>query len=113
MCGREISSKKYGKKKLKILLKDSIVLAKKGIKVDKYLKSFLESKIYRSLIKKNKYLSNIYGDRKKVKINSIIKQIELSKTIREISKKGAKAFYNGKISKVLLREIKKQLMRII
>ena len=104
----EISSKKYGKKKLKILLKDSIVLAKKGIKVNKYLKSFLESKVYRSLIKKNKYLSDIYGDRKKIKINSIIKQIKLSETIRTISKKGAKAFYNGKIFKVLLGEIKKQ-----
>tara|TARA_B100000131_G_scaffold157460_1_gene152723 strand:+ start:129 stop:1619 length:1491 start_codon:yes stop_codon:yes gene_type:complete len=104
----EISSKKYGKKKLKILLKDSIVLAKKGIKVDKYFKSFLESEIYRSLIKKNKYLSNIYGDRKKIKINSIIKQNKLSETITEIANKGAKAFYNGKISKTLLEEVKKQ-----
>ena len=104
----ETALKKYGTKKLNIILKDSIKLSKEGIKIDKYLKNFLESKMYKRLIRNNKNLSNIYGSNKKVKINTKIKQLKLSKTLLEISKYGSKAFYNGKISKILISDIRKQ-----
>ena len=102
------SLKKYGTKTLKEVLNPAIKLAKNGIKVDKYLKNFFEGSVYKSLIKKKKYLSNIYGDKKKYNVGSKIKQIELANTLIEISRKGSNSFYKGKISKKLIYDLKKQ-----
>ena len=104
----EKSLKEYGTKSLKEVLNPAIKLAKKGIKVDKYLKNFFEGNVYKSLIKKNKYLSDIYGNKKKYNIGLKIKQIQLGNTLAEISKKGSSSFYEGEVSKKIIYDLKKQ-----
>ncbi|MAJ22453.1 MAG: gamma-glutamyltransferase [Candidatus Pelagibacter sp. TMED64] len=104
----ETSLKKYGKKNFKEVLKDAINFAEKGITINKYLKDFLEGKVYKSLIKNNKNLSSIFGEKKIFKIGSKIKQKNLAKTLRILSKDGAKSFYKGKLSKIIVEDIKKQ-----
>ena len=104
----ETSLKKYGRKNLKTIFESAINLAEKGVVVDKYLKNFLESKVYRKLIKNNKNLSDIFGDGKNVKIGSKIKQKNLAKTLTILSKEGSKSFYNGKLSKIIVEDIRKQ-----
>ncbi|SVE23079.1 uncharacterized protein METZ01_LOCUS475933, partial [marine metagenome] len=99
---------KYGKKNLKKVLENAINLAEKGIVIDKYLKTFFESKVYRNLIKNNKNLSDIYGYSKNFKIGSKIKQKNLAKTLRILSKEGSKSFYKGKLSKIIVEDISKQ-----
>mgnify|MGYP003952192611 FL=1 len=104
----EKSLKEYGTKSLKEILNPAIKLAKKGIKIDKYLKKFFEGNVYKTLIKNNKYLSDIYGDKKTYKINLKIKQSQLANTLTEISNKGSSSFYEGEISKKIIYDLKKQ-----
>jgi len=100
--------KKYGKKNFNEILQDAINFAEKGFVVDKYLKNFFEGKVYQNLIKNNKNLSSIFGDKKKFKIGSKIKQKNLAKTLRILSKNGSKSFYKGKLSKMIVEDIRKQ-----
>ena len=51
------------------MLNNAINLAEKGIVVDKYLKAFFEGKIYKKLIKNNNHLSDIYGNKKIIKLD--------------------------------------------
>ena len=104
----EKSLKEYGTKSLKEILNPAIKLAKKGIKVDKYLKKFFEGNVYKTLIKNNKYLSDIFGDKKIYKINLKIKQSQLGNTLTEISHKGSSSFYKGEVSKKIIYDLKKQ-----
>ena len=104
----ETSIKKYGKKKFKDVLHNSIKLAKNGIRIDDYLKTFLTGKVYNSLIKKNKNLSEIYGNGKKNKKFTTLKQKKLSKTLEIIAKYGANCFYKGFLSKIILNDLKDQ-----
>ena len=104
----ETALKKYGKKNLQKVLENAINLAEKGIVIDKYLKTFFESKVYRNLIKNNKNLSDIFGYSKNFKIGSKIKQKNLAKTLRILSKEGSKSFYRGKLSKIIVEDIRKQ-----
>ena len=104
----ETALKKYGKKNLKKTLESAINLAEKGVVIDKYLKNFFEGKFYRNLIKNNKNLSDIFGSRKNFKIGSKLKQKDLAKTLRILSKKGSKSFYKGELSKIIVEDIRKQ-----
>jgi len=104
----ETALKKYGNKKFDEILKDAINFAEKGFIIDKYLKDFFEGKVYRKLIKNNKNLVSIFGDKKKIKIGSKIKQKKLAETLRILSKYGSKSFYKGKLSKIIVEDIQKQ-----
>ena len=104
----ETALKKYGKKNLKTILENAINLAENGIVIDQYLKNFFEGKVYRNLIKNNKNLTDIFGCRKNYKIGSKFKQKNLAKTLRTLSKEGSRSFYKGKISKIIVEDIRKQ-----
>ena len=56
-----INFKRY---KFSTILKNIDLRRYNFLKVDKYLKKFFEGNVYKSLIKNNKYLSDIYGDKK-------------------------------------------------
>ena len=104
----ETALKKYGKKNLKTILENAINLAENGIVIDQYLKNFFEGKVYRNLIKNNKNLTDIFGCKKNFKIGSKFKQKNLAKTLRTLSKEGSRSFYKGKISKIIVEDIRKQ-----
>ena len=104
----ETSLKKYGKKKLKDVLEDSIKLAENGIKVDKYLYNFFKGSTYKDLIKKNKNLSNIFGLPKDIKFRKVIKQKKLAKTLRVLAKFGSKSFYSGSLCSKMVNDLQKQ-----
>jgi len=100
--------KKFGKKKIKDVLKDAINLADKGLKIDKYLFNFFKSDVYKNLIKNNKNLSNIFGLPREIKLGKIIKQKKLAETLKQIAKLGSKTFYNGKINDLLVKDLSDQ-----
>ena len=104
----DTSLKKFGKKKLKNVLNDAIKLAENGIKIDKHLNDFLKGNVYKRLIKNNKNLSNIYGLPKDIKLGKIIKQKKLAETLKILAKSGSKSFYQGNLSKLMLKDLRQQ-----
>jgi gamma-glutamyltranspeptidase len=104
----DTSLKKFGKKKLKNVLNDAIKLAENGIKIDKYLNDFFKGDVYKRLIKNNKNLSNIYGLPKDIKLGKIIKQKKLAETLKILAKFGSKSFYQGNLSKLMLKDLRQQ-----
>ena len=104
----ERSLKKYGSKKLAEVLKDAINFAEKGIKIDEYLYNFLRSDVYKKLIRNNNFLSKIYGLPKDIKVGKVIKQEKLAETLKLISKLGCKSFYKGKLTKIMVQDLRDQ-----
>ena len=87
----------HGKLTLKQVLRPSIQLAYKGIKVSHDLNFVLEwakDSLLKNQISKNKF----YKNGKALEVNSLFKQPRLAKTLTLISQKGDEVFYRGEIA---------------
>ncbi len=107
VAGLTMALEKYGTMKLADVMKPALRLAKKGFPVS--------YSFYRSMLgRKNsfdKFPSSkkvfLKKDNKVYQEGEIFKQPDLYRTLKRISKKGAKGFYEGKIAQIIVEDIQK------
>ncbi len=90
----------YGSKKWKELVSPSIKLAKSGFPLD-YL-NVLTLNGYKSYLALDEISRNIFLNENDWKLGDIFKQPDLAKTLKRISKKGFREFYEGKTATMIL-----------
>lgn len=106
----EESHKKFGKLPWEELFSYAINLAENGFSVSPALNSILG---YLGPLKKIEpaaslyYIENIEGKKEPVPVGHTLKNIEYSKTLRRLSKRGSKDFYEGETAKLIISSIKK------
>ena len=106
----EESHKKFGKLPWNELFNYAINLAENGFAVSPALNSILG---YLGPLKKIEpaaslyYIENLEGEKEPVPVGYKLKNIEYSKTLRRLSKKGSRDFYEGETAKLIINSIKK------
>ena len=106
----EESHKKFGKLPWDELFSYAINLAENGFAVSPALNSILG---YLGPLKKIEpaaslyYIENLDGEKEPVPVGYKLKNIEYSKTLRRLSKRGSKDFYEGETAKLIINSIKK------
>ena len=98
---------KYGTKKLSEVMAPALKLAKKGFPVS--YSFYKDLKRLKSTFQKFPASANVFikNDSVVYEVGEIFKQPDLYKTLKLISKKGSSAFYNGKISDLIVRDMQK------
>ena len=106
----EESHKKFGKLPWDELFSYAINLAENGFAVSPALNSILG---YLGPLKKIEpaaslyYIENLDGEKEPVPVGYKLKNIEYSKTLRRLSKRGSRDFYEGETAKLIIDSIKK------
>ena len=106
----EESHKKFGKLPWDELFSYAINLAENGFAVSPALNSILG---YLGPLKKIEpaaslyYIENLDGEKEPVPVGYKLKNIEYSKTLRRLSKRGSRDFYEGETAKLIINSIKK------
>ena len=106
----EESHKKFGKLPWDELFSYAINLAENGFAVSPALNSILG---YLGPLKKIEpaaslyYIENLEGEKEPVPVGYKLKNIEYSKTLRRLSKRGSRDFYEGETAKLIINSIKK------
>lgn len=106
----EESHKKFGKLPWDELFSYAINLAENGFAVSPALNSILG---YLGPLKKIEpaaslyYIENLEGEKEPVPVGYKLKNIEYSKTLKRLSKRGSKDFYEGETAKLIINSIKK------
>ena len=98
VAGLVKAHKEHGLLKLSQVMKPSIKLAQKGIKVShdlNFVLNFGKQSMLKNPISKAKF----YDGEDPLRINSLFKQPKLAKTLKLISNKGDEVFYKGQIAK--------------
>ena len=94
----------YGSINWKDLFQPAITLADQGFEVSKFL-SLVIGSAFKDF---SPYAQSIYGKNgKPLEEGELLIQSDLAKTFRLISRKGAEAFYNGEIAKLIDGEMKR------
>ena len=106
----EESHKKFGKLPWDELFSYAINLAENGFAVSPALNSILG---YLGPLKKIEpaaslyYIENLEGEKEPVPVGYKLKNIEYSKTLKRLSKRGSRDFYEGETAKLIIDSIKK------
>ena len=106
----EESHKKFGKLPWDELFSYAINLAENGFAVSPALNSILG---YLGPLKKIEpaaslyYIENLEGEKEPVPVGYKLKNIEYSKTLKRLSKRGSRDFYEGETAKLIINSIKK------
>ncbi|RPF91052.1 MAG: gamma-glutamyltransferase [Rhizobiales bacterium TMED168] len=106
----EESHKKFGKLPWDELFSYAINLAENGFAVSPALNSILG---YLGPLKKIEpaaslyYIENLDGEKEPVPVGYKLKNIEYSKTLKRLSKRGSRDFYEGETAKLIIDSIKK------
>ncbi len=106
VAGLTLAQKKYGRLKLKEVLKPAIKLAEKGFKI-----SYSLSQDFKGLARhfgkypasEKKFLKTEHGF---YEPGEVFKQKDLGKTLKRISKKGRDGFYKGKTAQFIADDMK-------
>ncbi|RAP39085.1 gamma-glutamyltransferase [Candidatus Marinamargulisbacteria bacterium SCGC AAA071-K20] len=106
VAGFEHVLKRFGTKKRKVLIAPAILLAENGIVVGKDLSESLKRAKPRMMV--SPAAMKIFYKKKATfyEPGDILVQKDLSKTLKMISSKGSKSFYNGTISKEIAKYMK-------
>lgn len=107
VAGMSAMLNKYGTKKLSDLIEPAVKLADNGfILTDRQAQTMLEVKDeFKKFTSSKKYF--LKKDGSTYKEGEILVQKDLAKTLKEIQKEGPKAFYEGKIAKLIVDDMKK------
>ena len=103
--GLDLAWKKFGSLPLKTCLKPAINLAKNGFPVSMRLHEHLDQ-AKNEFLKKNTPPLAFYPNQQTIKVDEILKQPHLAKSLQHIAKKGESAFYNGPLGKKLITFMK-------
>ena len=107
VAGLTIALEKYGTMKLSDVMKPALKLAKKGFPVSYafYRSMFRKKNSFKKFPSSTKIFlkpdNSVYHE------GEIFRQPDLYKTLKRISKKGAKAFYRGKIAQIIVEDVQK------
>jgi len=99
--GLETIHAELGKMEMSKLIQPAITLAEKGFKVDSLLTMRLQAASYR--INKDE-ASHFYPNGVAIQAGEILVQEELAQTLKKIQNEGEDVFYNGEISKHILKK---------
>ncbi|XP_065130518.1 glutathione hydrolase 1 proenzyme-like [Paramisgurnus dabryanus] len=99
--GIEMAHNRHGRLKWSELFEPSIKLAREGVKVGKALAEAIQ---YNISITDDQTLYNFFNN---TKLNDMIKFPELADTYETISKHGPDAFYNGSLTKNIVKDIQR------
>lgn len=107
IAGMSEMLEKYGTKKLSDLIKPAINLAQNGFTItDRQAQTMLEVKDeFAKFSSSKKYF--LKKDGSTYKEGDILVQKDLAKTLKEIQKNGQKAFYEGKIADLIIKDMQK------
>lgn len=111
VAGMDLIHKKYGSLPWEKLFLKSIRLSEEGFLIEKeWAKEIgkLSKSLSREELLKNVNLKDLKSSSKK----KPFQQLQLSKTLKEIQKSGAKGFYKGKLSKKIVNALKKRNINI-
>jgi len=97
-------TKNYGRLSVKQNLQPAIELAKKGFKVSKHYQKMAGFRL--EILKQSPASSKIFLHNNQIpKLNSLIIQPNLAKTLEKIAAYGKKGFYEGEVAKNLVSEV--------
>lgn len=107
VAGLELAHRQYGSLKWQKLIEPAIKFAQKGFQIDERFASELNSMadVFRKFQSSEKVFLKTNGQL--FLKNDIFKQPDLAKTLSLISKKGADAFYRGKIADLIAGDMAK------
>lgn len=105
LAGLDYALKKYGTKKLKELIAPAIKYAEQGFIADKHFSTATKTIFERGAEKS--VMDLFFKKGKPVEIGEKITNIPLAKTLRVISEKGIKDFYQGSIAKKIASDMSK------
>ena len=107
VAGLTMALEKYGTMKLSEVMKPALRLARKGFPVSYHFHRHLVrlKDVFEKFPSSKKVFlkddSTVYQE------GEIFKQLDLYRTLKRISKKGAEAFYQGKIANIIVEDIQK------
>ncbi|MFQ6610017.1 MAG: gamma-glutamyltransferase [Fidelibacterota bacterium] len=105
VSGYGLAHEKYGSLPWKSLIKPSIKLARNGYELDyQSAKSFED---YREYLGSDEVSSSVFLFKDNISIGDRLKQPELAKTLKRISKKGPNEFYTGKTADLIVKCMKR------
>lgn len=107
VAGLNIALEKYGTKKLKQAMKPALELAKKGFPVSHQF--FQDLKRLKNVFEKFPSSAKVFlkNNGEVYEEGEIFKQPDLYRTLKEISQHGSEAFYQGKIARLIVKDMKK------
>ena len=106
VAGLVYALEKYGTMSLKEVIKPALRLAKKGFPISHDLSRILKK--YEDRLKRHPSSKKIFFKKDGFyKPGDILKQKDLAWSLNQIKKKGANAFYEGKIAEKLVKDIRK------
>tara|TARA_B100000900_G_scaffold173905_1_gene147603 strand:- start:3153 stop:4868 length:1716 start_codon:yes stop_codon:yes gene_type:complete len=99
----------YGTLSWKEVLEPAIRLAEEGFVIPHDLANTLASKRYKERLSSNPAAAKVFfkEDMENYSAGEILIQKDLASTLRELSKNGPDAFYNGKIAQLIVEEMQK------
>ncbi|MEN8119572.1 MAG: gamma-glutamyltransferase [Bacteroidota bacterium] len=107
VAGLTLAHKKFGSLPLSTILEPAIHYAEKGFKIDATLASLILDRA--EAIMSDSVTVSVFMDDGFPKMEGdLLVQKDLAKTLKEISKKGAKGFYKGKVAESIAEEIQKR-----
>jgi gamma-glutamyltranspeptidase/glutathione hydrolase len=107
LLGFETALKKYGTMPLSHVIDPAIEQAKKGIKVNWSMASYVKDTAEK--LKKNEAAASVFlPNGKPIQEGDTLVQPDLAKTLKLIKEQGAKVFYNGEIGQAIAAEVQKQ-----
>lgn len=104
--GLDVAQKKFGKKKLADVVKPAIALAENGFLVQE---RFYEASVAMTeMLRANDEAARVFlKDGAPYEIGERLKQPELAKTLRELSRSGARLFTHGRVAQAMAAESKR------